>query len=301
MVTNNKLPRMLEIEGKPGVFEWIPIDSLFVDHANYQRPLMPAKVRRIANKWNWRRVETLSVALRESDCLYWIFEGQHRHAAAKLRGDITHLPCMIFEESNSSREASDFLGINKARDKLGAVDEFKTLIAQHIPIALAIEKMMSSTGHFAGKSPHLNSVRAIRRIMDIARSDFDSLEIVWPAVAAVCREGNASISVDVLGTFWYLQRILPKGASLGSPFWVRRACSVGYGQIRAALSIRGGMLKKHFSSGVPYAIELMSILNKGLRSSRLSIDDNRRREVENLAMPGMMATTGITAAGNQVV
>ena len=104
----------------PGDLEYIHKTLLIVDHAYqpYQRPFNPAKARRIAGDLNWAAFGVLLVARRRDGRLY-VFDGQHRHAAAMLRSDIQKLPCAIFNlEGSIEDEATTFLVVQKERKAL---------------------------------------------------------------------------------------------------------------------------------------------------------------------------------------
>jgi hypothetical protein len=134
-----------------------PIE-LHIDPA-YQRDIQnaasQAMIRKIATAWDWDLCQPLVVARRQSltEQLY-VIDGQHRLAAARLRGDIEQLPCVIVSYSNASDEAAAFVTINQQRKPLNAIELFKAALASGEPEAIAIDEAMRDAG--LSVSPHLN-------------------------------------------------------------------------------------------------------------------------------------------------
>lgn len=82
--------------GTPPSIEWVAINDLKID-MSYQRSIEAETSQRliasIVARWDWRLCMPLAVSRREEG--RFVIDGQHRHAAARLRGDIAHLPCCI--------------------------------------------------------------------------------------------------------------------------------------------------------------------------------------------------------------
>jgi hypothetical protein len=83
--------------GMPPSIENRSPDELNIDDA-YQRSIDtgPSRslIQKIAKGWDWRMCLPLVVSKREDGSL-WVLDGQHRLAAAKVRGDIPYLPCCV--------------------------------------------------------------------------------------------------------------------------------------------------------------------------------------------------------------
>jgi hypothetical protein len=90
--------------GSPPSLEFRTLAELKVDDT-YQRSLEtdPSQrlIRRIAQFWDWGLCQPLAVARRQDGSLM-VVDGQHRLAAATLRGDIAHLPCVITSYANTA-------------------------------------------------------------------------------------------------------------------------------------------------------------------------------------------------------
>jgi len=124
----------------------IPVDRLCVDSA-YQRAVVgraaTALIRTIAAAWSWARCGALIVAPRGD--LHEIIDGQHRAAAALLRGDIPALPAVIVE-ADTPGAAAAFVAVNADRRGVSAVERLHARIACGDPVAAEIEAAVRAAG-----------------------------------------------------------------------------------------------------------------------------------------------------------
>ena len=122
--------------GRMPVLQFIMPGELRVD-PSYQRSLEAESsqtlIRKIAQFWNWDLCQPLVVSRRTNGELF-VIDGQHRWEAAKLRGDIAQLPCVVVEYSNAADEAASFVHLNQQRRPLTKIDLFKaaTRSALHV-------------------------------------------------------------------------------------------------------------------------------------------------------------------------
>ena len=84
--------------------------ELKIDHS-YQRPFNLARAKKMAAAWDWDLYAPLTVCLRESGD-YYIVDGQHRHGAAMLIDEITHLDCAVHLYETIDKEARIFKRAN---------------------------------------------------------------------------------------------------------------------------------------------------------------------------------------------
>lgn len=142
--------------GRPPVLEWIAPHELLVDDT-YQRSLeaetSQTLIRRIAAFWDWGLCQPVNVA-RRADGSLWIVDGQHRRAAAMMRGDIAHLPCVIQSFPTRGDEAAAFVALNKQRRALSGVDVFKACLAAGDEEAAKIVALIEGAG--LSIAPHQN-------------------------------------------------------------------------------------------------------------------------------------------------
>jgi hypothetical protein len=149
-------PSMNPPLGSPPTLEWVPVGSIGVDPI-YQRSTdneqSQTLIRKIARFWDWHLCQPLALVKREDGSL-WAVDGQHRLGAAKLRGDIPHLPCVIARYGNQADEAAAFVALNKQRRPLSPVDLFKAALAAGDPQADDI--MRAIRGAQLTLAPHSN-------------------------------------------------------------------------------------------------------------------------------------------------
>lgn len=140
------------------VLQYCPPERLSIDDS-YQRSLAVEAsrrlVREIAQHWNWDLCQPLVVARRPDGGLF-VIDGQHRRAAAMMRGDIAQLPCVVVEYANTAAEAASFVHLNQRRRPLAKLDVFKAAIASEDPEACAIVAALEDAR--LSIAPHQNYV-----------------------------------------------------------------------------------------------------------------------------------------------
>jgi hypothetical protein len=123
--------KLKPIVGSLPVLQYCAPEQLLIDES-YQRSLdsesSQALVRRIAAAWDWGLCQPLFVARRADGGLY-VVDGQHRLAAAVLRGDIPQLPCVVIFFDDATAEAATFVALNQQRRPLTSLDLFKAALA----------------------------------------------------------------------------------------------------------------------------------------------------------------------------
>lgn len=134
--------------GRQPTIEWVPIDELEIDES-YQRSIDTAKsqrlIRSIASNWDWDVFDVLKVSRRPDDRQF-VIDGQHRRAAAKLRGDIAQLPCVLKRCADAAEEARLFWEANRGRKAMGRIDDFRAAIVAGDGDALAVERVIVAAG-----------------------------------------------------------------------------------------------------------------------------------------------------------
>lgn len=164
--------------GEPPSIEWVEAEFLKVDPA-YQRvvegSVSKRLIQKIAENWDWRLCGPLTVSNRcpDNDAEwsdevhgFFVIDGQHRLAAATMRGDIPALPCMVSQFGSQEAEAMLFVSLNSARRQVTALDRFHAKVACKDPMALEIKSLVEEAG------------------MKVARSDdhvlWGPLEVAFP-------------------------------------------------------------------------------------------------------------------------
>jgi hypothetical protein len=124
---------------------------------SYQRSIENGEsktlIKAIASKWDWGLCQPLVVARRGDGSLF-VIDGQHRLEAAKLRGDIAQLPCVVSDSREASAEAAQFVALNRNRRPLAALDVFRASLASGADEAHAILAALEAAG--LSLAPHSN-------------------------------------------------------------------------------------------------------------------------------------------------
>lgn len=100
---------------------WIPVELLNIQP--YQRGRQ-RHVASIAENWNDSKCNVLLVSYDEENGCYNVMDGQHRAAAARMRG-VEYLVCEIFTGMTISKEAAMFVDANITTKKLNPFDTYK--------------------------------------------------------------------------------------------------------------------------------------------------------------------------------
>lgn len=139
------------------VLQYCAPDQLKIDET-YQRsleaPSSQTLIRRIAMYWDWGLCQPLFVARRANGGLY-VVDGQHRLEAAKLRGDIWQLPCVVASFETAADEAASFVALNQQRRPLNQMQLFKAALAAGDNEAGTIQSALAEAGLWIGSSPDL--------------------------------------------------------------------------------------------------------------------------------------------------
>jgi hypothetical protein len=163
------------------VLQYLMPDQLQID-PQYQRTLdaeaSQTLVRGIAQHWNWDLCQPLVVARRADGRLY-VIDGQHRLAAAKLRGDIAQLPAQVVHYASVEDEAASFVLLNQQRKPLTRLDLFKAAVASADTTAAAIVEAMTAAG--LRIAPHSNYTAWKPGMV----SNIGGIEACWRARGAV--------------------------------------------------------------------------------------------------------------------
>jgi hypothetical protein len=134
--------------GSMPILQFCAPSQLQVD-TSYQRTTdareSRALITRIAHEWDWRLYQPLIVA-RRADGNFYVVDGQHRLEAARTRGDIVQLPCVITSYDTAQDEATAFVAINQQRKPLTKMNLHKAAVAAGDTDAVAINSLIERAG-----------------------------------------------------------------------------------------------------------------------------------------------------------
>jgi hypothetical protein len=115
--------------GEPPSPQFAGVDRLRVDDS-YQRSIEGGAsqklIVKIAENWDWRLCLPLLVSRRNGEL--YVIDGQHRLEAARIRGDIAHMPVVVFDFDDPKAEAELFIAANRARRPMQALDDFHAAV-----------------------------------------------------------------------------------------------------------------------------------------------------------------------------
>lgn len=172
----NTLVGAFPVGGK--VFAVVALDELHIDES-YQRSLQN-HVKIIARDWNPTKCDPLKINFRE-DGFFYVWDGQHRLEAAKLRG-IKYLLCDITVGLTQSQEAELFgcqgIGIKKP----DPYDIFKANVCSGEEIDTAIKNMCDNYDLLVNrnnkKAGNLSCLTLVRKIFEKGIEDREYFEWV---------------------------------------------------------------------------------------------------------------------------
>jgi hypothetical protein len=151
-------PTFGPMRGTPPTIEWRSVGELEVD-PSYQRSPETGLIRHIAMEWDWRLCAPLTVSRRIDPAGFFVIDGQHRLQAAKMRGDIPHLPCIISTFGSIAEEAGCFVAVNSHRKRVTPLDTFRAQLASGDARAVEISEIIHSAGLSLAKHSNFTSWR----------------------------------------------------------------------------------------------------------------------------------------------
>lgn len=141
------------VAGQPPSIEWLPIADLQIDES-YQRsiesPASQTLIHEIAVNWDWDRFDPIRVSRREAGA--FVVDGQHRLTAARLRGDLPHLPAIVSRFKDSTAEARFFVAVNTSRKNPTPLDKFRARVIAGDAEAVAIDRLIGAAGLIIGRT-----------------------------------------------------------------------------------------------------------------------------------------------------
>lgn len=141
-------------KGTPPSIEFVEVFRLHVDES-YQRTIETRDSRTIiagiAAAFDWRLCSPLVVSRRLSAdatglAKLFVIDGQHRLAAARLRGDIPFLPCIITTYASAAEEAELFVAVNQRRRRVSPIETFRAALVAGDKDAIEAARLITAAG-----------------------------------------------------------------------------------------------------------------------------------------------------------
>lgn len=143
--------------GQTPELAWIPLEKLVIDKS-YQRTTATRasqkNIEHIRQNFNWASCGALTVAA-AADGTYAVIDGQHRMSAAKLREDITQMPCLIVGTIAPQGQAVSFSAINSRRVSLNGLAQYHAAVAAGDPDACGLAELLQEAGVEIPRAPVL--------------------------------------------------------------------------------------------------------------------------------------------------
>lgn len=193
MVMAQTKPQFAKQIGNMPTLQFLLLDQLEIDDA-YQRsidnPGSQSMIRAIARSWSWDLCQPLFVA-RRNDGRMFVVDGQHRLAAARLRGDIAQLPCIISLTNGVAQEARLFGEFNRRRRPPSALDLYFSDLAAGDPAAADIDVALKAAGLRMSKHSNtatfkpgdLMNIGGLRRVRTLHGQDVLAIALLMLAKA----------------------------------------------------------------------------------------------------------------------
>jgi len=244
----------------PPEFALIPKEQLQVDHA-YQRGLSAKRIKDTASAWSWAACGALKVALRP-DGEWFVFDGQHRLAAALLRHDVKALPCLVYEMKTVREEAAGFLAQTTSKP-MTVIERFKALLMVQDPVATMVKNLLDRNQITlrGGVKPGDKAIGCAAELLHWGKNDPETLKKVWPLMVQVIEHGGM-VTDKLLRAFVYLEQRI-ENDSLTERRWRKRLGSIRPADlldgIAKANALDGGTQARSCAAGV------LAVLNRGLQ------------------------------------
>ena len=255
----------------------VPLEELSVDYSYQRACINKAVVEDICRNFDVRLMRPIKVSI-NSMC---ILDGQHT-AMACVRRNIKEVPVVLLDSSSVKEDAELFVKFNNKVNKVNAVDLFHARIAKGDPVAVAIDALLKDRGIIpvrgAGAVSH--GIQGVATLCDYAEKNMDWARNALIAVDKLCCEHNQNLSVDIFkGMFWLYEH----GVDVLKH--IDRTCArldkTRGNMSRQDVIIHEVQLKKFklslrvdlpMSTGELYGGVILEMLNKGLRTNKLTIE-----------------------------
>lgn len=218
-----------KIKDLPGDMRMVHKDDLNVN-AEYQRDVNDRKIIALASEWSWIACGCILVACRMG--VYWVMDGQHRLLAARKRGDIDLLPCMIFQVDEVRTEATGFLDANTNRKPITSLERFNASMASGNQTAIFVNEVFKQYGIIVKRTcSGPRQTKSLSWAMRRAKEDKETFVSVVRIASLLC--ANHSIQEKFLEGLFYMHT---KGVDITSSRVRDRLVTVGVERLVAGAS-----------------------------------------------------------------
>lgn len=190
--------------GEKGVFRWIPVAQLGVDHSYQRTEVSEANTIGVSRDFSWDSFGVITV-MQRADKSLWIADGQQRQLSVLRRGDLDEVPCMVFQSEGPTHEAQVFLRLNEHRSNVSAVQKFITAdMAAIEPVRSAANWLRSKKLRVTSDGKSVNGITFPHVLMRSWKIDADltkrSLDLQREII------GREALCAEIHKAIFYLER-----------------------------------------------------------------------------------------------
>src|SRR5262249_15509389 len=133
-----------------------------------QRPYDDKWSKKIADNFDPEKFDPLVVTLPNGKGEYHIIEGQHRKAAVEqMWGGNEQVPCRILPQTDPTRAAEIWLGINDGRKRIRPVIHFRVAVVARREPETQINRLVNRHGYTVAEYKSISTITAVSALKSI--------------------------------------------------------------------------------------------------------------------------------------
>lgn len=246
-------------KGTPGKLAMLD-KNILQFNPDYQRELIPSKVRDITSDWSWVSLGAIVVGHR--DGVYWVVDGQHRVVAAKRRSDVRELPCVIFETEGVREEAQGFIALNTGRKPVTAIAKHRAYVMSGDEVSVFVQACFDELGlEIKNVAKSADDIKCVAWCLRRARESKERFYKILTLGVEIARNQQVPVAERVLDGLWFIDLKVPGGVS--DKRLLGRIKDKGHRVLLDAATRGAAYYTK--GGGRIYAHAMMMELNKGLQ------------------------------------
>jgi hypothetical protein len=148
------------VRNEPPTLMWVKPEELYVDES-YQRGLSRKSIKLITSivqAWDWTHFKPPIVVKDEDTDRLLVIDGQHTAIAAATHPDIEKIPIMVVDAETLQARAKAFIGHNRDRIAISAMQLHHSAIVAEDPEAMGVDEVCKATGVVVVRYPPPNGV-----------------------------------------------------------------------------------------------------------------------------------------------
>ena len=271
--SKGRIMKYANVKNEMGTFKMV--DKTLIDVPT--NPKMVQRLKRdpnllkdMAANWDWACAGTITLVPKGKR--YVALDGGTRTLAAKtLNGSIPKLPCMIYNLKTQKRKANAFLGMNKNRRNIGAIDNHRIEVMAEKEIAMKADRIVKESGYEVNYSNNANSFQAIGTLHKMVKTN----PVVAYDAFYLCSDiaKGKPILGQVLRGIFELERALKKDIKRMSVFSDKnrkKLVDISMRGILQEINNQKFLSAKGSYTPVVCARGVAEVINKGRRSGKLN-------------------------------